>query len=118
MLRSTGIAWDLRVVGVCVSYSYVTLTIVYGCIGDCYDRVLLRFMELCATASLVLLLTSSCFISDALGSNISTVAFFMEHVLLSFKHFTSSMVSGGAAAIAEAPKGELMVYCCVDRAQC
>jgi len=123
MLRSTGIAWDIRKVKPYDAYAKTAFDIAISTQGDCWARFKLRLEEMRQSNNLILLAFSllpqgSFKIDDAKLFAISH-AFSkktMESLIDHFKFFTEGFVCPFAEAyqIVEAPKGEFGVYLLSD----
>lgn len=115
MLRSTGLAWDLR-----KSQSYEiydelpSFEIPFGIHGDCYDRYKIRIQEMIESTGIItycakLLLTSDLKIERQSRKNMKNK---MESVIQHFKYFSENMYIGPSETYlaVEAPKGEFGVF--------
>nr|QHQ98631.1 NADH dehydrogenase subunit 7 [Namystynia karyoxenos] len=109
LLRSAGVAWDARVVSCYEAYSAVTMVVVFGVVGDSYDRLQCRIAELVGSAFLVLQLGSILVVGSGLSSGVRCVQSCMEQVIGSFKQFCSSSVGSFGVGHSECPKGEFYV---------
>nr|BAX09247.1 NADH dehydrogenase subunit 7 [Hemistasia phaeocysticola] len=108
MLRSTGIAWDLRVAVGYEAYTMLNTVVCCGSLGDSMDRVLLRCFEIVSSAQLVV---QSCMLQSMsqpveCHSNSSS----MEQVILMFRTGPASILhSMTSTSYSEVPKGELLI---------
>ena len=123
MLRSTGLAWDLRRAQPYECYSELDFKIPVGTKGDCYDRYLLRMEEMRQSARIM----KQCIEKMPTGSVISEdrkvvppkrgeMKRSMEALIHHFKLFTEGyhVPAGEVYAAVEAPKGEFGVYLVAD----
>ena len=123
MLRGSGVPWDLRKVQAYETYQKFNFSIPVGLTGDCYDRYLVRIMEM--RQSLNILNQAShniidCNISGSIKSENKKVTApsrleikqSMEAVIHHFKFYTEGLkLPVGETYIGtEAPKGEFGVY--------
>ena len=127
MLRSAGIAWDLRKKQPYAAYDLVDFDIPVGKTGDCYDRYLVRIAELRQSNRII----KQCI--DWLRNNPGPVRIDdykitppkrevmkhdMEALIHHFKLFTEGfcLPVGEVYAAVEAPKGEFGIYLISDGA--
>ena len=130
MLRGSGVPWDIRQAFPYDSYNNLKFTSYYGHVGDCYDRYLIRILEM---------RMSNQIISKAIGSYLQTILFnsntqdnfykdwklnypnkgvtngiksSMESLIQHFKFSTESISipSDDIYFCVEAPKGEFGFY--------
>jgi NADH dehydrogenase (ubiquinone) Fe-S protein 2 len=121
MLRGSGLAWDIRKTQPYEVYSSLNFEIPTGSTGDCYDRYLIRIMEM--RQSLKIIEQSISFLPTiksshkVIDSKYSAPFRFeikqsMEAVIHHFKYYTEGYVldKGETYVATEAPKGEFGVY--------
>lgn len=121
MLRSSGIPWDLRSSQPYEMYSKLDTTVNVGSLGDCYDRFLLRVLELRSSCYIVLKMLNQmdlgCYTSIDYNYDIKNASLSMEDVIAHFKLHTQGYGYTECSEIysaAEAPKGEFGVYLVSD----
>merc|ERR1719186_660086 len=123
MLRSTGIKWDLRKSQPYDAYDLVDFDVPVGTRGDCYDRYLMRMLEMRQSLRII----EQCLTQMPEGDtrtddakcvppNRAEMKTSMEALIHHFKLFTQGFqVPAGATYTAiEAPKGEFGVYLVSD----
>lgn len=123
MLRGSGVVWDLRISEPYEVYPNLSVNVPIGTIGDCYDRYLLRIIEMKESTNIIL----ECLNKLPYGSTkvidnkISTPAKVnmknsMESLIHHFKLYTEgySVPTGEAYVGVEHPKGEFGVYIMSD----
>ncbi|GLQ07165.1 NADH-quinone oxidoreductase subunit D [Sneathiella chinensis] len=123
MLRSTGLAWDLRKAQPYDAYDKVDFDIPVGLNGDCYDRYLMRVEEMRQSLRIM----EQCLDQMPEGPILSTdpkvapprrsdMKTSMEALINHFKHYTEGVkIPAGETYFAiEAPKGEFAVYLVSD----
>jgi len=123
MLRSTGLAWDLRRAQPYECYSELDFKIPVGSKGDCYDRYLLRMEEMRQSTNIM----KQCIERMPAGPVMSDdkkvvpphrgeMKRSMEALIHHFKLYTEGyhMPAGEVYAAIEAPKGEFGVYLVAD----
>lgn len=120
MLRSAGINWDLRKNQPYELYSEFDFKSFIGTNGDCYDRYLIRILELKESNRLIKLFLlkyselSSCDISDSkvIPPIRHSMKSDMESLIHHFEYFTQgySLPSDDLYLPIEAPKGEFGIY--------
>jgi len=123
MLRSTGLAWDLRRAQPYECYSDLDFKIPVGKNGDCYDRYLMRMEEMRQANRIML----QCLEKMPPGPVVSTdnkvvpprrgeMKTSMEALIHHFKLYTEGFYvpRGEVYAAVEAPKGEFGVYLVSD----
>jgi NADH dehydrogenase (ubiquinone) Fe-S protein 2 len=121
MLRGSGVAWDLRKTQPYEQYSSLNFIIPVGTNGDCYDRYLIRVMEM--RQSLVIIEQILNLLNTIKGPvkniNSKIIAPFkfdiknsMESIIHHFKYFSEGckIEQKETYVSAEAPKGEFGVY--------
>jgi len=123
MLRSTGLAWDLRKAQPYECYNDLDFDIPIGKNGDCYDRYLMRMEEMVQSLSLMRqclehMPEGEVMIEDykVRPPKRSEMKRSMEGLIHHFKMFTEGfkVPAGEAYAAVEAPKGEFGVYLVSD----
>ena len=123
MLRSTGLAWDLRRAQPYECYSDLEFQIPVGKNGDCYDRYLMRMQEMREANKIM----KQCIQKMPAGPvNVSETKVVppkraemkrsMEALIHHFKLYTEGyhVPAGDVYAAVEAPKGEFGVYLVSD----
>jgi NADH-quinone oxidoreductase subunit D len=123
MLRSTGLAWDLRRAQPYECYSEFDFKIPVGKNGDCYDRYLMRMEEMRQSNHIM----KQCIEKMPPGPVVSTdhkvapprraeMKRSMEALIHHFKLYTEGfhVPAGETYAAVEAPKGEFGVYLVSD----
>jgi NADH-quinone oxidoreductase subunit D len=123
MLRSTGLAWDLRRAQPYECYSELDFKIPVGTKGDCYDRYLIRMEEMRQSTRIM----KQCIEKMPAGPVISDdkkvvppkrgeMKRSMEALIHHFKLYTEGyhVPAGEVYAAIEAPKGEFGVYLVAD----
>jgi NADH-quinone oxidoreductase subunit D len=123
MLRSTGVAWDLRRAQPYECYSELDFQIPVGKNGDCYDRYCMRMEEMRQAVKIIKqciekmpsgpVVTADHKISPPRRAEMKTS---MEALIHHFKLYTEGfhVPAGEAYAAVEAPKGEFGVYLIAD----
>ena len=123
MLRSTGIAWDLRRSQPYEIYNELDFKVVVGNAGDCYDRFMMRLAEMRESVKLI----RQCIEKmpagpvSSLDNKITPpkraeMKTSMESLIHHFKLYTEGfhVPEGEVYAAVEAPKGEFGVYLVSD----
>ncbi|MEH6402484.1 MAG: NADH-quinone oxidoreductase subunit D [Sneathiella sp.] len=123
MLRSTGLAWDLRKSQPYDTYRELDFDIPVGLNGDCYDRYLMRMEEMRQSLNIM----EQCLDKMPEGPVLSTdpkiapprrsdMKTSMESLINHFKHYTEGVKvpAGETYTAIEAPKGEFGVYLVSD----
>jgi NADH-quinone oxidoreductase subunit D len=123
MLRSTGLAWDLRRAQPYECYSDLDFKIPVGKNGDCFDRYLMRMEEMRQSTHIM----KQCIEKMPSGPVVSTdhkivpprraeMKHSMEALIHHFKLYTEGyhVPAGEVYAAVEAPKGEFGVYLVSD----
>lgn len=119
MLRGSGVVWDLRAVIPYEIYDILDFFVPVGCVGDCYDRYLVRLYEMRQS----LFILSQC-LSGICGGRIrvedkkfsgverSKMKYTMESLIHHFKYYSEGfyVIEGEGYTQIEAPKGEMGVY--------
>lgn len=120
MLRSSGLAWDLRKAQPYEVYGNLDFQIPVGYRGDCYDRYLIRVEELRQSLGLI----QQCLYllpdgpTSSLNHSVSATdsasnKFYMESLISKFKKFSNDAYNdlvGEVYVATESPKGEFGVY--------
>merc|ERR1712212_225215 len=123
MLRSTGIKWDLRKSQPYDAYDRVDFDVPVGTNGDCYDRYLMRMLEMRQSLRIIEQCLNGMPAGDVRTDDAKCVPpsraemkTSMESLIHHFKLFTQGFqVPAGATYTAiEAPKGEFGVYLVSD----
>jgi len=123
MLRSTGIKWDLRKAQPYDAYDLVDFDVPVGTRGDCYDRYLMRMLEMRQSLRIIEQCLNQMPAGDirtddakCVPPNRAEMKTSMEALIHHFKLFTQGFqVPAGATYTAiEAPKGEFGVYLVSD----
>lgn len=124
MLRGSGIKWDLRVNSTYEFYNNLKFDIPIGSYGDCYDRYLIRVMEMRQSLSImqqciVLLYDMSHFSIKNLYTDLKfststrlDMKFSMESLINHFRLYTEgfNIKNGEVYSSIESPKGEFGVF--------
>ncbi len=123
MLRSTGLAWDLRKTQPYDVYNELDFDVPVGLTGDCFSRYLMRIEEMRQSLSIM----EQCLDKMPEGPVISTdpkvapprraeMKTSMESLINHFKHYTEGVKvpAGETYTAIEAPKGEFGVYLVSD----
>ncbi|HLY04361.1 MAG TPA: NADH-quinone oxidoreductase subunit D [Rhizomicrobium sp.] len=123
MLRSTGLAWDLRRAQPYECYSELDFRIPVGSKGDCYDRYLIRMEEMRQSTKIM----KQCIEKMPSGPVVvddhkvvpprrGEMKRSMEALIHHFKLYTEGyhVPAGEVYAAIEAPKGEFGVYLVAD----
>ncbi len=123
MLRSCGVAWDLRKSQPYEVYDKMDFDVVVGTAGDCYSRFIMRFAEMRESLKIM----RQCLDQMPTGPVISIdrkiapprrseMKTSMESLIHHFKLFTEGfkVPEGEVYAAVEAPKGEFGVYLVSD----
>lgn len=119
MLRGSGINWDLRKSQPYEIYDDIDFEVPVGINGDCYDRYLIRMMEMRQSSSIIFQCLNK--IPSGLIKNNdmklcppsrADLKQSMEAIIHHFKIYTSGFVvpTGETYTATEAPKGEFGVY--------
>ncbi len=127
MLRSTGVAWDLRRAQPYECYEELEFDIPVGTHGDNYDRQVIRMHEMRQSTRIIKQCVERLLGKDRVGLALSTdgkvapppraeMKTSMEALIQHFKLFTEGLKlpPGEVYAAVEAPKGELGVYLVSD----
>jgi len=123
MIRSTGLAWDLRRAQPYECYSEMDFKIPVGSKGDCYDRYLIRMEEMRQSTNImkqcIEKMPSGPVISDdnkVVPPRRGEMKRSMEALIHHFKLYTEGyhVPAGEVYAAIEAPKGEFGVYLVAD----
>ena len=123
MLRSTGLAWDLRKSQPYEVYDKMDFKVVVGNAGDCYDRFMMRLAEIRESIKIIRqcieqmpegpVMSLDNKIAPPRRADMKTS---MESLIHHFKLYTEGfrVPEGEAYAAVEAPKGEFGVYLVSD----
>ncbi len=125
MLRSTGLAWDLRRAQPYECYDEFDFQIPVGKNGDCYDRYLMRMAEMRESLKIIrqaIVKLNECKGEDVLARGKLTppkradMKTSMEALIHHFKLYSEGfhVPAGETYAAVEAPKGEFGVYLVAD----
>lgn len=123
MLRSAGVAWDLRRAQPYECYNEFDFKIPVGKNGDCYDRYLMRMQEMRQSTSIMLQCIQNMPTGPVASTNHKVVPprraelkSSMEAMIHHFKLYTEGfhVPKGQVYAAVEAPKGEFGVYLIAD----
>jgi len=123
MLRSTGLAWDLRRAQPYECYSELDFKVPVGTRGDCYDRYLMRMEEMRQSTWIMKQCIEKMPAGPVLSEDKKVVPpkrgemkRSMEALIHHFKLFTEGyhVPAGEVYAAVEAPKGEFGVYLVAD----
>jgi len=123
MLRGSGIPWDLRKMQAYEVYNKFNFVVPVGIVGDCYDRYLIRVMEMRQSLNILEQamdqISKESIQGNIKSSNNKLVAPYraelkssMEAVIHHFKFYSEGFIlpSGDTYIATEAPKGEFGVY--------
>lgn len=123
LLRSSGVAWDLRRNQPYECYSEIDFKVPVGHTGDCYDRYLMRMAEMRESAKIMRqciekmpkgpVMTADGKVAPPRREDMKTS---MEALIHHFKLYTEGfrVPAGEVYAAVEAPKGEFGVYLVAD----
>jgi len=123
ILRSTGVAWDLRRDLPYLHYDEVTFDVVVGSYGDCFDRFAIRLNEIRESMRIVRQILDKMPSGDYRIQNKKVtppprarIDESMEALIHHFKIFTEGfkVPAGEAYAAVESPRGELGCYIVSD----
>ncbi len=123
MLRSTGLAWDLRKAQPYEVYDRMEFKVPVGRHGDCYDRYLIRMAEMRESLKIMRQCINEMPTGPVLSDDRKVVPppraemkRSMEALIHHFKLFTEGIKppAGEVYAAVEAPKGEFGVYLISD----
>jgi NADH-quinone oxidoreductase subunit D len=104
LLRATGLPWDLRITNTYEIYATIGLDIYTGVISDCYDRLIIRNLELKTTCYIMYSYTSK--ESNTTIGDIYCIDASIENLIFAFGHTQSKHNQGIACKNIEASKGE------------
>ena len=123
MLRGSGAKWDLRINQSYEAYDLFDFNIPFGIYGDCYDRYLIRVLEMRESTRIIL---QAILLLEKLTENSvikidnykisppkrADMKLFMEALIHHFKLYTEGfhVPAGSNYAAIESPKGEFGVY--------
>ena len=123
MLRGSGINWDLRKTQPYDVYSKMKFKVPVGSNGDCYDRYLIRILEMRESLSIIeqclnqmpegTIITNDSKLTPPTRKELKTS---MEALTHHFKLYTQGFTAnkGETYTASEAPKGEFGVYLVSD----
>ncbi|MCY4068427.1 MAG: NADH-quinone oxidoreductase subunit D [Acidimicrobiaceae bacterium] len=123
LLRSTGMAWDLRRDEPYLFYDQVDFDVIVGSYGDCYDRYAIRLNEIRESLRIVSQIIEAMPAGDyriqdkkVTPPPRARIDASMEALIHHFKIFTEGfkVPPGEAYAAVESPRGELGVYLVSD----
>ncbi|MEX1109675.1 MAG: NADH-quinone oxidoreductase subunit D [Dongiaceae bacterium] len=123
MLRSAGVAWDLRKAQPYMVYDKMQFDIPVGKNGDCYDRYLVRMEEMRQSLRIIKQclneMPGGAYVSDdrkIVPPRRDDMKRSMEALIHHFKLYTEGfrVPAGEVYAAVEAPKGEFAVYLVSD----
>ena len=123
MLRASGVAWDLRKSQPYEIYSHIDFSIPVGSNGDCYDRYLIRILEMRESLKIIdqclHTIPSGEFLANLphiVPPNRDAMKHSMEDMINHFKLYSEGFhVPAGEVYVAvEAPKGEFGVFLVAD----
>jgi len=127
MLRGSGAKWDLRLNQTYEKYNEFNFKIPFGIYGDCYDRYLIRVMEMRESTQIII--QSLNILSNLYNDHQvkidnykispprrADMKLFMEALIHHFKLYTEGfhISAGNNYAAIESPKGEFGVYLVTD----
>jgi NADH dehydrogenase (ubiquinone) Fe-S protein 2 len=123
MLRGSGLPWDLRKTQPYEVYSKLNFFVPVGMVGDCYDRYLIRMMEMRQSLNILEQVLNhiesssiqgpiKSFNTKIVGPSRNDIKKSMEAVIHHFKFYTEGfrVPAGETYMGTEAPKGEFGVY--------
>jgi len=119
MLRGSGVQWDLRKSQPYDVYEFIDFTIPVGSHGDCYDRYLIRILEMKESLSIIDICINNLPEGHIKHNDLkitppsrSDLKNSMEALIHHFKIYTNGFVVGSNETYManEAPKGEFGVY--------
>jgi NADH dehydrogenase I D subunit len=119
MLRGSGIYWDLRKIDSYEIYDKLNFNIIVGTNGDCYDRFIIRVLEMYESINIIiqclnLLPLGLIKINDnkIVSPSRIDMKYSMESLIHHFKLYTEgfSISKNSIYVCTEAPKGEFGVY--------
>ncbi len=122
-LRASGVAWDLRKAQPYDGYEKYEFQIPVGTNGDCYDRYLIRMLEMRESVKIIRQVIENMPIGPAKSIDHkvtppkrSEMKHSMEALIHHFKLYTEGfkVPAGETYAAVEAPKGEFAVYLVSD----
>ena len=123
MLRGSGIPWDLRKNIPYDNYDSLNFDIPIGTNGDCYDRFLIRIMEMRISLKIIEEILNTMEkgpykldLRKLLPPSRGNAKFNMESLIHHFKSFSEGITSlpGAVYKAVEAPKGEFGVFVVSD----
>lgn len=123
MLRSLGSLWDLRDFFSYEIYDSIVFSVPFGCDGDCYDRYLIRILEMRESIAIIYQILNKIPIGSirvddykVTNPNRTFIKSDMESLIHHFKYFSEGfeILSGITYASVEAPKGEFGILLVAD----
>jgi NADH-quinone oxidoreductase subunit D len=127
MVRGSGAAWDLRRAQPYECYSELAFDVPVGRHGDCYDRYLIRMMEMRQSVRIMVQCCEKLLSAEGTGPFVAEdhkivppkraeMKRSMEALIHHFKLYTEGfhVPAGEVYAAVEAPKGEFGVYLVAD----
>jgi len=116
MLRSTGCKWDIRKNESYEAYDHLKFNIPISINGDCYDRYLIRILEMKESVNIIY----QCLVNytnlvnyESIQNNRLVLKTSMENLIEHFKNYTNSNLHNVCNELynaTEAPKGEFGMY--------
>ena len=119
MLRGSGVLWDLRITQPYDIYNHLSFNIPLGSNGDCYDRYLVRVLEMRESIKIIeqcLNMISTSLYSTTNNQDISKTSRLkmkesMEGLIHHFKFYSEGFkIKGRNYTAVEAPKGEFGIF--------
>ena len=119
MLRGSGIPWDLRKTQPYEIYNLINFDVPVGTNGDCYDRYLIRLLEMRESCKIILQCINTLPTGPIKTNNYKYISpskqkikQSMEHLIHHFKFYSEgfNIVNNSTYTTIEAPKGEFGVY--------
>jgi NADH:ubiquinone oxidoreductase subunit D len=123
LLRASGIAWDLRKVQPYEVYNQLNFSVPLGKRGDCYERYLIRMVEMRQSLNIILQCINKIPYGTVKVNNYNVAGYsrftmknYMEPLIQHFKLYSEGFqVPSGKTYIAiEAPKGEFGISLIAD----
>lgn len=119
MLRGSGLPWDLRKTQPYEIYEKLTFSVPVGSNGDCYDRYLIRILEMRESCKIIFQCINNLPLGSVKNNNYKYVSpqkkkikQSMEHLIHHFKFYSEgfNIENNSVYTTIEAPKGEFGVY--------
>jgi NADH dehydrogenase I D subunit len=129
MMRGSGIKWDLRFNNSYENYDEIAFNIPFGVYGDCYDRYLIRVLEMRQSLFIMQQCTDRLINLNVEQAQLvkiddfkivpprrTQMKTFMESLIHHFKLYTEGfhVTKGSSYGLVESPKGEFGVYLISD----